>query len=1185
MNSTTWKIWTRVACLVLLGAVPAAAQVPTELFISEYVEGSSNNKAIEIYNGTAGPIDLAVGGYNVVVYFNGGVTPGTPIDLTGTVAAGEVYVLAHGAANATVRAQADQLTSTTLGWYNGDDAVVLRKGTAIVDVIGQIGLDPGSEWGTGLVSTADNTLRRQSSVCAGDPDGSNAFDPSPEWDGFAADTFDDLGAHATSCTPVNAPVLVSCGSTLAVGQGSSATRTVTASDADGIVITLDLTSVTPTPSAGTISRTAFSAATAVGGTASAIITVDASIGAGNYELLMTAANDDVEPQTGTCTFTVSVVQPIEIWEIQGSGAASPLVGQVVRTENNIVTALAWSGAAFNGFFIQTPDDRADLSAETSNGIFVYTGSAPTVQVGDMVDVTATVAEYFNMTELTGPAVTLDSSGNVLPAATLFTEISPGVFVPSHDQPWPPNELERFEGMRVRVENGRATAPTDQYGDLAIVAGATRAFREPGMKFPGEFSYPLLWDGNPEIFEINPDAAGLPDVALPAGSIIDVAEGPLAFSFSSYQIWPTTFTYTPATMPQTVRARNAGEMTVASQNMLRFFDANPNNGPDDGPVTPEQYQNRLAKASLHIRTVLGAPDVLCLQEIENVGVLQDLAARIASDDASLVYAAHLLEGHDVGGIDTGFLVRNTVSVESVTQVGYSTLLSLDGSYLNDRPPLVLQAQYIANGAPFPITVIGVHGRSLSGIEGSTADANRVRQKRLEQALELANYIQELQAADSTRRIVVTGDFNAFEFSDGYVDVLGIVTGMLDQNGAIQPGHADVVTPNLFNLVNLMPSGERYSFVFEGNAQALDHALMTVSATTFLRDLVFARGNADVPATFRTDTSAPLGTSDHDGLVLYVMTDADGDGVPDDQDVPSGVGSDFTGDLKSDILWHHATLGEVWLWPMDGGQSTAQSYVSTVGDPGWEIRGLGDQTGDGQADLLWRHGPTGQLYLWTMDGSTVEAETYLGTVDPAFDIVGTGDYSGDGKSDILWRHATTGELWLWVMNGAVTQGVSYVDTVDVAYEVQGSGDLNGDGRADLVWQHATAGDVWVWLMNGPVATSVTYVGTVTELAYQIVGVSDYTGDGRADLLWWHATRGEVWLWQMNGAAKAGEAYVATVPDVGYRIVGTGDYDGTGPADILWQHGTGGDVWVWLMNGAVKLSEHLVGTVPDTGYRIIK
>ncbi len=115
------------------------------------------------------------------------------INLTGTVAAGDVYVLAQSSANAAILAQADQTNGS--GWFNGDDAVVLRKGTTIIDVIGQIGFDPGTEWGTGLTSTADNTLRRKATVCAGDPNGSDAFDPSVEWDGFATDTFGGLGSH------------------------------------------------------------------------------------------------------------------------------------------------------------------------------------------------------------------------------------------------------------------------------------------------------------------------------------------------------------------------------------------------------------------------------------------------------------------------------------------------------------------------------------------------------------------------------------------------------------------------------------------------------------------------------------------------------------------------------------------------------------------------------------------------------------------------------------------------------------------------------------------------------------------------------------------------------------------------------------------------------------------------------
>jgi hypothetical protein len=476
-------------------------------------------------------------------------------------------------------------------------------------------------------------------------------------------------------------------------------------------------------------------------------------------------------------------------------------------------------------------------------------------------------------------------------------------VPSHDQPWPVNELERFEGMLVRIENGRTTAPTDRFGDIAIVADNTRAFREPGIVYPGDVGHPIVWDGNPEIFEIDPDRAGLPGVTLPAGSVVHVAEGPLGYAFDDYQIWPTTFTYTEPALPRVARARRPGEMTAASQNLLRFFDSDATNGPDDGPVTPEEYQARLAKASLHIRSVLNAPDVLSLEEIENVGVLRDLAARIAFDDPSLAYTAYLLEGNDVGGIDTGFLVRSTVAVGSVTQVGLFTTLSLDGSLLNDRPPLVLEGTYVANGAAFPVTVIGVHGRSLTGIEGTGSFANRVRQKRLEQALELAQHIQGLQAADPARRIVVTGDFNAFEFSDGYVDVVGIISGDLDPNGAIQPGHADLVAPDLVNHVKDLPGAERYSFIFGGSAQTLDQMLTTANLADFVRGFSFTRGNADAPVALQADPSTPLRTSDHDAAVLFLMTDYDADGLPDDVDNcaidPNPGQQDYDGDGIGDV----------------------------------------------------------------------------------------------------------------------------------------------------------------------------------------------------------------------------------------------------------------------------------------------
>ena len=171
------------------------------VIVSEYVEGTSNTKALEIYNPTADAIDLTADGYVVQIYANGSFTPNNTINLTGTIPSQDVYVLAHSSSVADVLAAADQ-TSSSLG-FNGNDAVVLRIGGTngtVLDCIGQVGNDPGTEWGTGLTSTADNTLRRKTAVKIGDTVTSDAFDPATEWDGYANGTYDGLGAHTSDCS-------------------------------------------------------------------------------------------------------------------------------------------------------------------------------------------------------------------------------------------------------------------------------------------------------------------------------------------------------------------------------------------------------------------------------------------------------------------------------------------------------------------------------------------------------------------------------------------------------------------------------------------------------------------------------------------------------------------------------------------------------------------------------------------------------------------------------------------------------------------------------------------------------------------------------------------------------------------------------------------------------------------------
>ncbi|HUO87101.1 MAG TPA: endonuclease/exonuclease/phosphatase family protein, partial [Thermoanaerobaculia bacterium] len=566
---------------------------------------------------------------------------------------------------------------------------------------------------------------------------------------------------------------------------------------------------------------------------------------------------------------------LEIWQIQGSGLASPFAGAAVTTADNVVTAVGP-----DGFFIQTPAARSDADPATSDGLFVFTGAANPpaglgVAPGARVDVTGTVVEFFDLTELSGAVeVTVLSCCEPLPAPVVFDASTPSTSPPA-------SQIERFEGMLVTVTDADATAPTDRFGDTPLVAAGGRAFREPGILFPGLPGLPV-WDGNPEIFEVDFDRL-IPGFGEPlnAGATVS-ATGPLGFAFGDYQIWPTEATWTNADVLRPVRAAASGEMTIASFNVLRLFDTSDDPAVDDPLPAPAAVATQLTKLAGYVVDVLGRPDVLAVQEVENLFILEELAAAIAATDAAAVYTAYLEEGHDVGGIDSGFLVRDTVAVHAVTQLGFAETLSLDGSPLHDRPPLQLEGTWQQGGQTLDFVVINLHQRSLSGIETSA----RTRQKRLEQAESVAVKVQALQAADPDVVLAVVGDFNAFQFSDGFVDVVGRIAGDFVEADDLLDG-PDLVDPNLANQVLTLPAGERYSFVFDGSAQVLDHALTSAGATGLVRGFEYGRSNADAGAFHGGDVSSPLRASDHDGFVLFLAADSDGDGAGDDVDNCPGL----------------------------------------------------------------------------------------------------------------------------------------------------------------------------------------------------------------------------------------------------------------------------------------------------------
>ena len=172
------------------------------LLFSEYVEGSGYNKALEIFNpGT--DIDLAAESYSIEIYSNGAASASYSFDLSGVMTQNSTLVISHSRADDLLQAQANLVTGSLN--FNGDDAIVLLRNGEVLDRIGQMGVDPGSEWGSGPVSTQNHTLRRQMDVLTGDNNALAAFDPALQWLGYEIDVFDGLGSHAVSL-PSRPPV-------------------------------------------------------------------------------------------------------------------------------------------------------------------------------------------------------------------------------------------------------------------------------------------------------------------------------------------------------------------------------------------------------------------------------------------------------------------------------------------------------------------------------------------------------------------------------------------------------------------------------------------------------------------------------------------------------------------------------------------------------------------------------------------------------------------------------------------------------------------------------------------------------------------------------------------------------------------------------------------------------------------
>ena len=597
-------------------------------------------------------------------------------------------------------------------------------------------------------------------------------------------------------------------------------------------------------------------------------------------------------------------KPKLISEIQGDRQTSAFDGKEV-TVQGIVTA-----RVRNGFYIQTPDGADDKNPKTSEGILIFTGKEPRAEatIGNLVEVTGLVIEYVPKSEpVTLPLteirvskptdeIKVISKNQLLPKPIVLTATD----FEAANANQALETLERYEGMRVKITSLTVSAPTNGRVDektataisdgvfYGVLTGTPRPFRQPGIELfetanlKPEPTVPVF-DNNPQVLRIDSDAQlGAAAIEVTSNATIKNLVGVLDYSYRAWTILPDAAN-SPVILgnmvPTAVVAATEREFAIASFNVERLMDNVDEPATDEPILTSEAFQNRLKKASLIIRDYLKTPDVLALIEVENLATLQKLADRINADVAAsgrtdFKYQPFLIEGNDSGGIDTGFLVNTTrVLVRKTEQLAKVEMHKRPSDSKNvnvfDRPPLVLRALIKDGDKNLNFTVVANHLKSLRDVFDK--DGNTRMKKKL-QAEFLARWANKFQTETPNEPLILVGDMNAFEFSDGLVDVIGTLTGKPAAANKVLLATEDLVNPDLTNLTEAIPPAERYSYLFAGNAQTLDHVLVNEAAKKLAVRFGFARIGTDFPESLRSDANRPERLSDHDAAVAYFSLDA-------------------------------------------------------------------------------------------------------------------------------------------------------------------------------------------------------------------------------------------------------------------------------------------------------------------------
>lgn len=773
---------------------------------------------------------------------------------------------------------------------------------------------------------------------------------------------DDAAGVATDANIVlrfSEPVYAGTGSIVLVGD-SGDTRTIAVGDASQVTVSGSTVTINPAADLNGGERYQVQIASGV------LVDVagNAFAGTGSDPIDFTVANP---------------LQQIAIGTIQGEAHRSQYAGATVLTQG-VVTAIDTTGS--RGFWMQDPN--GDGNARTSDAIFVFTGAAPTVSVGQSVQVQGVVNEYtaniatnLPITQLTAPVITTLSTplgtvtatevgaGKLLPPTTIIENDGFTSFDPGTDGA---DFYEALEGMVVTVHGATAVAPSDN-GSTWVIAdggiGATGVNTRGGITLSG--SDIVTADFNPERIQVYADSgvlAGFSPNYVMGDNLGDVT-GVISYFGGNYELIATSVQNTASTaVPSretTALTGDAGHLTFAEYNLENF-----------SAVTP---QDKVDQRASDIVVNLRAPDVLALVEVQDadgpgngsnlsgVPSAQKLIdAILAAGGPTYAYVEvaptvpNTNGGQSNGNIRNGFLY-NTARVGYVAD---SALLVTDtnpangDAFGNSREPLV--ASFTFNGQT--VTTVAVHNQARIGSDplfGATQPpANAGEQVRNDQSAALAAYIQKLQLADPNAKIAVAGDFNGFYFEQSLT--------VLEQGGS------------LTNLTRQLSPEERYSTIFEGNSQQLDHILASAGLAADAQfDIVH----------LNTGFADPV--SDHDPAVARFRIDA--------AIVLGAAGDDVSYAARARAVTVNAGTGDDSV--------TGSAFADTLfGSAGADrLRGgSGNDTLRGGTGADRVQGGAGNDTFVFLAGDLADPATSGGQLDHVIDFRGAGT-SGTGEQDFL------------------------------------------------------------------------------------------------------------------------------------------------------------------------------------------